>query len=98
MPEDTKHPTHFAFAVLDPPQGGRGDRDDGPKAKWLKLGAGWENQDGSISCLLDVLPLAWMAGFRGLFKIVVQPARDDDHGSARDNRGSGRDNRGGHRR
>lgn len=89
MSETSKTPTHMVFAVLDPPGNTRGD-EDGPRSKWLKLGAGWRNQDGSISCLLDVFPLAWMAGFRGQFKLVLQEPRQDDE--RRDSR-SGRGNR-----
>lgn len=82
---ESKKPTHFVFATLENPS-----RDQDAKDKWIKLGAGWSNSDGSISCILDAFPMAWMAGYRGKFKLVVQLARDDDdRGSQRrDNRDS----------
>lgn len=89
---EPRTPTHYAFAVLEQPT--RNQQDE-TKAKWIKLGAGWENQDGSISVLLDALPLAWSAGYRGMFKLVVQPARDDDQQGNR-NRNQ-RNDRGGRR-
>jgi len=89
MTNDNKSPTHIVFAVIEP-EGRTSGRDDSPKAHWIKLGAAWENQDGSVSCLLDAFPLAWNAGFRGKFKLVLQVPRDDRQPENRDSRrGSG---------
>ncbi len=90
---EPRTPTHFAFAVLEQPS--RTQQDE-PKAKWIKLGAGWENQDGSVSVLLDTWPLAWSAGYHGMFKLVVQRARDDDQQGGNRNRNQ-RNDRGGRR-
>ena len=84
-------PTRIVFAVLDP----ESRRDDAPKSKWIKLGVGWDNQDGSISCVLDAFPLAWSAGFRGQFKLVLQEPRSDEE---RPQRGGDRGNNRGPRR
>jgi hypothetical protein len=81
--DGSRTPSHFVYATLE-----TGDRD--AKDKWIRLGAGWRNQDGSISCLLDVLPIAWGAGYRGRFKLVVQENQD-----AADNDGRGRERGGG---
>ena len=88
---EARTPTHFVYATLENPRAN--DRVQDAKDKWIKLGAGWVNQDGSISCLLDCLPIAWSAGYRGRFKLVVQQAQErDDRGSSR--RDDRRDNRG----
>jgi hypothetical protein len=75
---DGRKPTHNVFATLEasakPPAPG----EQRPKDKWLKIGAGWENNDGSISCIVDTWPLAWGAGYRARFKLVVQAVRDDN--------------------
>lgn len=91
---ENQSPTHYPFAVLEQPPARNAPRDEEPKAKWIKLGAGWENQDGSISLLLDSLPMAWFAGYRGQFKLVVQKAREED----RDGRGRNQRNSQGGRR
>ena len=76
-----KRPSHFVFATLE-----NNSRDEDAKDKWIKVGAGWLNSDNSISCVLDCWPLAWSAGYRGKFKLVVQEARDpEDRGQRRDN-------------
>jgi hypothetical protein len=71
-------PTHNVFATLEasakPPAPG----EQRPKDKWLRIGAGWENRDGSISIMLDLWPLAWSAGYRARFKLVVQAVRDEN--------------------
>jgi hypothetical protein len=90
MTESSKRPTHFVYATLE-----TGSQDREAKDKWIRLGAGWRNSDGSISCLLDVLPIAWSAGYRGRFKLVVQENQDsaenDGHGRSNErDRGSGR--------
>lgn len=82
---EPRTPTHFVFATLEQPNSR--EREDA-KDKWIKLGAGWRNSDGSISCILDCFPLAWNAGYRGRFKLVVQEAleRDDRGNTRRDDR------------
>lgn len=88
---ESRRPSHNVFATLE-----NTSREQDAKDKWIKLGAAWTNSDGSISCVLDCWPLAWSAGYRGKFKLVVQEVRDpDDRGTRRDNRdnrdrGSGR--------
>lgn len=82
---DPKRPTHNVYATLE-----NESRTDA-KDKWIKVGAGWLNSDNSISCVLDCWPLAWGAGYRGKFKLVVQEARDpDERSQRRDDRGRGR--------
>lgn len=78
---EPKRPSHFVFATLE-----NNSRDEDAKDKWIKVGAGWLNSDNSISCVLDCWPLAWSAGYRGKFKLVVQEARDpEDRSQRRDN-------------
>lgn len=81
---EAKRPTHNVYATLE-----NDSRRDDVKDKWIKVGAGWLNSDNSISCVLDCWPLAWGAGYRGRFKLVVQEVRDDNT-QQRDNRGRGR--------
>lgn len=88
----TKTPTHFVYATLESES-----RDRDAKDKWIRLGAGWRNADGSISCLLDVLPIAWSAGYRGRFKLVVQENHDAAENDGR-SRERGRGGGGGGRR
>lgn len=75
---DGRKPTHNVFATLEATSKPPAPGEFRPKDKWLKIGAGWENQDGSISCILDTWPLAWSAGYRARFKLVVQAVRDDN--------------------
>lgn len=75
---DGRKPTHNVFATLEASAKPYAPGEQRPKDKWLKIGAGWENNDGSISCILDTWPLAWGAGYRARFKLVVQAVRDDN--------------------
>lgn len=79
MSDAPRTPTHFVYATLPPES-----RDPDAKDRWLRLGAGWRNQDGSISCILDVMPMAWFAGYRGRFKIVVQENQDNQQDRSKD--------------
>lgn len=48
-PNDKKPPTHGAYVV----QG------DGDNARWIKIGAAWQNKDGKgMNVILDALPLS----------------------------------------
>jgi hypothetical protein len=81
---EPKRPSHNVYATLESES-----RNADAKDKWIKVGAGWLNSDNSISCVLDCWPLAWGAGYRGKFKLVVQEARDpEDRNQRRDSRDS----------
>lgn len=82
---ESRKPTHQVFAVLDQ----QSSRNDENKSLWIRIGAAWTNQDGSLTCLLDSTPLAWQAGWRGAFKLIVQERRDDHN----DRDGNGKDDR-----
>ncbi len=82
---EPRRPSHNVFATLE-----NNSRDEDAKDKWIKVGAAWTNSDRSLSCVLDCWPLAWGAGYRGKFKLVVQEVRDsNDQGSRRDSRERG---------
>ena len=70
-------PTHRVYATLEASAKPIQPGEQRPKDKWIQMGAGWQNQDSSISCILDSIPLAWTAGYRARFKIIVQAIRDD---------------------
>lgn len=83
---EPKRPSHNVYATLE-----NDSRNADAKDKWIKVGVGWLNSDNSISCVLDCWPLAWGAGYRGKFKLVVQEARDpDDRGRQQGTRDRGR--------
>lgn len=73
---ESRKPDYNVFATI--PQDSGRNRDDETKDRWIKMGVGWRNQDNSISCVLESMPIAWGAGYRGLFKVVVQEVRSDD--------------------
>jgi hypothetical protein len=76
--EPGRLPTHNVFATLETSSKPPAPDEQRPKDKWLRIGAGWENRDASISIILDCWPLAWGAGYRARFKMVVQPVRDEN--------------------
>jgi hypothetical protein len=80
-----KRPTHNVFAVLE-----NDSRREDAKDKWVKIGGGWLNSDGSTTLLLDTWPLAWSAGYRGKFKVIVQEVRDDNNSQRQSSRDRGR--------
>lgn len=48
QPKEKKPPTHGVYVV----QG------DGENARWIKIGAAWQNRDGKgVTLILDALPL-----------------------------------------
>jgi hypothetical protein len=55
-----RKPAFDAFTVLE--------RGEGKKNYWLKVGAAWENQDGSYSVNLDALPLGGRIQLRKPFE------------------------------
>jgi hypothetical protein len=57
---------------------------------WIRVGVAWVNSDGSITQLLQSFPLAWFAGYRGKFKLIVQEVRDDNNTQQRNSRDRGR--------
>lgn len=73
-----RKPTHNLYATLEASSKPPAPGEQRPKDKWLKIGAGWENSDGSVSYIIDVWPLAWGAGYRARFKMVGQPVRDEN--------------------
>jgi hypothetical protein len=52
--KEKKKPTHEIFFVQDT---GKKDEEGKGKGFWDKIGAGWENQDGSINLSLTLWPL-----------------------------------------
>jgi hypothetical protein len=59
--KEKKPPTHGVYVV-------QGERD---KARWIKIGAAWQNRDGKgFSLILDALPLT--------NKVVVREFSDKD--------------------
>lgn len=80
-----KRPSHNAYAVME-----NDSRSQDAKDKWVKIGGAWVNSDGSFSLILDTWPLAWGAGYRGKFKIIVQEVRDDNNTQQRNSRDRGR--------
>jgi hypothetical protein len=75
-----KRPSHNTYAVIE-----NDSRSPDAKDKWVKIGGAWVNSDGSISLILDSWPLAWGAGYRGKFKIIVQEVRDDNNNTQQRN-------------
>lgn len=80
-----KSPTHNVFAVLE-----NESRREDAKDMWIKVGVAWVNSDGSITQLLQSFPLAWFAGYRGKFKLIVQEVRDDNNTQRQSSRDRGR--------
>ena len=80
-----KSPTHHVFAVLE-----NESRREDAKDMWIKVGVAWVNSDGSITQLLQSFPLAWFAGYRGKFKLIVQEVRDDNNTQRQSSRDRGR--------
>lgn len=69
------------------------DRDDKPATRWRRIGAAFENQDGSITVQLDAIPLQWLSVGEGRLQIR---ADDDDRGrSSGGDRNRNDDRRGG---
>jgi hypothetical protein len=47
----TKLPTHTAYTV-------REGKKEGDKGYWIEIGSVWTNKDGSLSIVLDALPVS----------------------------------------
>jgi hypothetical protein len=62
----TKAPTHEVFHVVDAK----------PKARWTKIGVGWENQDGKgITLAINYTP---MIEGRTLVRAITAKAEDSE--------------------
>jgi hypothetical protein len=69
-----RKPTHNVSAVVLGPRGG--DKD-----KWIRVGAAWTSQDGSLVVMLEAMPFEWFNS--GPRKLVLQLRDDQSQGDRR---------------
>ncbi len=54
------------------------EKDGQPKSHWTKIGSAFTNKDGSISVLLDAMPLPSVDGYRVVLQIPLTQAQRDE--------------------
>jgi hypothetical protein len=72
------------------------DKGEGKDAFWLKVGAAWENKDGSWNIVLDALPVNGTLNMRDPYEEKDQRDNDSRERGRSNDRGGG--DRGGYRR